>query len=147
MTHRPTHILVPVDGSAGAEHALGVGAMLARVTGARLTTLYVVGATSAETMGMRHMDRDAIDDHLRHAAAPVLDRARATLASEEGLAETGEMVRFGDPADEILGAVQRIGADHVVMGSRGQTALQGLVMGSVSEKVARMAPCPVTIVR
>ena len=147
MTHRPKHILVPVDGSSGAEHALDVGAMLARVTGARLSVLYVVSATSAETMGMRHMDRSAIDDHLRHAAAPVLEKARASLEAEEGLSGVDELVRFGDPADEILGAVRRVGADHVVMGSRGQTALQGLVMGSVSEKVARSAPCPVTIVR
>ncbi|MCZ7600190.1 MAG: universal stress protein [Gammaproteobacteria bacterium] len=48
----------------------------------------------------------------------------------------------GDPADEIVRYVERVGADTVVSGSRGLGKLRGLVLGSVSQKLAQHAPAP-----
>ena len=47
----------------------------------------------------------------------------------------------GDPAPAILDHAREVGADMIVLGSRGLGDLKGLVMGSVSHKVACLAPC------
>lgn len=147
MSITPRHLLVPVDGSERSLHAAAFAASLCAGSEARLTTLYVVPATSAEMMGMRHLTQAEVELHLEKAAAPVLGKVSELLGSFEGLDQHGELVRFGDPADEILTAVQRLGVDHIVMGSRGLSHLEELLLGSVSEKVVRRASCPVTVVR
>lgn len=55
-------------------------------------------------------------------------------------------VRFGDPADEIIGAAFEHEADLIVMGSRGQTGFERLVLGSVARNVLTHAPQSVLIV-
>ena len=56
------------------------------------------------------------------------------------------MVRVGDPAEEILTAAKEIRADLIVMGSHSNRTFWDVVLGSVTEKVAKQAPCPVLIV-
>jgi nucleotide-binding universal stress UspA family protein len=53
----------------------------------------------------------------------------------------------GSPAEEILRAAERHRADLIVMGSKGLTGLDRYLLGSVSRKVARHAPCSVLVVR
>jgi nucleotide-binding universal stress UspA family protein len=54
---------------------------------------------------------------------------------------------FGHPVERIHQLAQQKKADLIVMGSRGLSAWPALLLGSVSEGVARHAPCPVLIVR
>jgi nucleotide-binding universal stress UspA family protein len=58
-----------------------------------------------------------------------------------------KVVRVGVPADEILEYINENGIDLVVIGSHGRSGLMHLLMGSVSEKVVRRAPCAVLIAR
>jgi nucleotide-binding universal stress UspA family protein len=58
-----------------------------------------------------------------------------------------EALAFGHEADEILKAAKRTRADLVVLGSRGLTGLRKFLLGSVSQTVARHAPCSVLVVR
>jgi nucleotide-binding universal stress UspA family protein len=53
----------------------------------------------------------------------------------------------GDPATEIVRLANEDKADLIVMGSHGRSGLSRLLMGSVAEKVLRMAPCPVLTVK
>ena len=55
--------------------------------------------------------------------------------------------RIGHPAAEILAVARDVGADLVIVGSKGATGLTRLVIGSVSEHVAREAGCTVEIAR
>lgn len=55
-------------------------------------------------------------------------------------------IAYGDPADEILNAALVAPYDLIVMGSRGFGPLKGAVLGSVSRKVIRDAPCGVLVV-
>ena len=56
-------------------------------------------------------------------------------------------VAVGHPADTIVRVAQERGADLIVMGTHGRTGLQHVLLGSVAEKVVRLAPCPVLTVR
>jgi nucleotide-binding universal stress UspA family protein len=53
----------------------------------------------------------------------------------------------GNPADAIVRLAQDRQADLIVMGTHGRTGLQHVLLGSVAEKVVRLAPCPVLTVR
>jgi len=53
----------------------------------------------------------------------------------------------GRPAEEIIRAAARTQADLVILGSRGMTGLKGALLGTVSRRVARHAPCSVLVVR
>ena len=57
------------------------------------------------------------------------------------------IIMRGQPADAIVDVARRESVDLVVMGSRGLGALEGALLGSVSEAVADRAPCPVLIAR
>lgn len=52
----------------------------------------------------------------------------------------------GDPKREILGAASDVGADLIVLGSRGLGGFKGLLLGSVSRGVAKAAPCSLLVV-
>jgi len=62
-----------------------------------------------------------------------------------GLWETE--VASGAPADTIVRLARERQADLIVMGTHGCTGLSHVLLGSVAEKVAREAPCPVLIIR
>ena len=55
-------------------------------------------------------------------------------------------VAFGAPAAEVLASVARENYDLIIMGTRGQKGLPRALLGSVAEKVVRLAPCPVLVV-
>ncbi|HUO45666.1 MAG TPA: universal stress protein [Acidimicrobiia bacterium] len=57
------------------------------------------------------------------------------------------MVDSGDPAATIVRLAKEVGADLIVMGSRGLGSVAGLLLGSVSHKVGHAAPCAVLTVR
>lgn len=54
---------------------------------------------------------------------------------------------FGDPGSQIAKHAENIGAGLVVISSHGRTGLTRMVMGSVAERVVRLSPCPVLVLR
>lgn len=87
--------------------------------------------------------RDPVARELRSAHRRIQAHGAALQAS--GVAATALLVA-GTPADKILELAGRLSAHHVVLGSHGHGALHHLLMGSVSERVLRGAPCPVVFV-
>ena len=125
-------IVVGVDGSPASVDALRWAARQAELTGA---------ADYPSTSGMEFGSLDI--DWAGNARAALVDTLHVALG-DNATSITGTVTR-GHPAEVLVAAAQ--GADLLVVGSRGHAALPGRLLGSVSERVAARAPCPVVVVR
>lgn len=137
-------IAVPVDGSDGASRAAVFAARLAAATGKPLRLLYVFPATPMALIGLASMSAEHIKQAEADAAREIFEKARAAIA-DTGVV-SGEQILLGDPANELIGYVNQHPKSLLVMGRRGLSPIQSLLMGSVSEKVARHAHGAVTLV-
>jgi nucleotide-binding universal stress UspA family protein len=135
-------ILYATDGSPAARHALSHARDLAQRYAAELYLVHV----------FRHIEEfgrspyfSELEADRKQAADTVIGQAMAEL---EG---AGVSVHIepceGSPAEAILQVAAVRHCDLIVLGSRGLGTFQGLLLGSVSDRVARHAPCPVLIVR
>lgn len=138
-------LLVAVDFSDHSRVALDWALDLARDLGAKVHVIhaYAIPTTAAMSYGVALPEglwervREAADQRL----AEVLERVRgAGLAGESHLVESS-------PADAISDTAQSIGADLIVMGTRGLSGLKHVLLGSVAERTLRIAPCPVLTVK
>jgi nucleotide-binding universal stress UspA family protein len=137
---RPRNLLVPLDGSLTAVSALAPAAEMARLFGAGLRLFRVVEpapflATSKDDPMFVALERQARDDLARVAVA---------LRHRDLHLET-EVVANEPAATAILAAAEQ--ADLIVMASHGRGRVARFLLGSVTDKVVRGAPCPVLVVR
>lgn len=137
------HILVAYDGSETARRAAELAGRLAREQRppALVRVVVAVDPVSAN-LGEPNFSRLAADRTL--AGQSLMLEARGLLGA--GL-DVHEELLFGPPADEIVGVAEVRGCDLIVMGTRGQGPLQGLLFGSQAQKVIGRAPCPVLVAR
>lgn len=136
-------ILVPIDGSEASHHALERGVELAEPLGARLVVLEVI-----EEFGPLPGKYDAAPegvDRTDWLAAERFAKVRDALTDER--VEWARLVEEGYPADVICTVAEREEADLIVMGHRGLSPVARFLIGSVSDKVVRNAPCSVMVVR
>jgi nucleotide-binding universal stress UspA family protein len=148
MTPTITRILVPMDFSVQSDLALRYAATLASRFGAAVELLHVVedpyvsGAWGFEAYLPNLAE---VQQQLIAEAEGRLAEHRA-MVSGQGVAAVAT-VRSGRPALTIVDYAKALEADLIVMGTHGRTGFSHLVMGSVAERVVRMAPCPVLTVR
>ncbi|MCA9192846.1 MAG: universal stress protein [Planctomycetales bacterium] len=85
-----------------------------------------------------------IDDQQRmeHALANMQEKL-----AEIGLGDIQTDVRFGDPGQVVSDRAEELGAELIVIGSHGRTGLTRFVLGSVAERVTRLAHCPVLVIK
>lgn len=137
-------ILVPVDGSQNALRAVRYALGLAGALGARIRLFYVFPVSSVEIIGMAGMSRDDIEHAAQAAAQRVFDKLHAEIGETD--VKLVDETSIGDPAEEIIRCTED---DHellVILGRRGLSRIQSLLLGSVSEKVVRHAHSPVTVI-
>ena len=143
-------ILVPIDGSDHAEKAVSVAADLAGKYGATLHIITVMDSTELAPAVHRFAEAEHISGAEAQVATYISDRfvERAREIAQEGGAPSIEtFVSMGNVQEKILEYAKKTGADLIVMGSRGLSDLKGLMLGSISHKVANSAPCTVITVR
>ncbi|HET9622024.1 MAG TPA: universal stress protein [Kofleriaceae bacterium] len=140
----PTLILVPTDFSDRATAALDYAVDLAAALGARLCLAHVVSVADTPSEYGLSMTAAMIEKacERQHARLDELSAARAGRATF-----APGVITTGDPRAEIEHVARQVGADLIVMGTRGRRGLPRLVLGSVAETVLRVAPCPVLLVR
>ncbi len=137
-------ILIATDGSTqtkkAVEHAIG----LARLMSAKLYIVYVVDSIAFASIPL-DMRPENIYEGLKKDG---LDAAKvvADAASEKGVdAET--VILEGNPAEEIVDFAKNNEIDLIVLGTLGKSGIERFLLGSVAEKVARMSPITVMIVK
>jgi nucleotide-binding universal stress UspA family protein len=136
-------ILVPLDFSRASMDALKYAVALARKFAATVHLLHVTAPDEAASPGAAH--------NLRRTA-------NAVLSARERLARTHEKhlfpfwsenthIRTGQSFHEICEQAREIDADLIVIGTRGNSGLKRVLLGSTAERVVRFAPCPILVVR
>ncbi|MDH5670720.1 MAG: universal stress protein [Myxococcales bacterium] len=138
-------ILVPVDGSEGSNRAARFAAYLASETGARVTLLHVYDTPTATALGLASLGKDELEATMQRVAKGSFDAAEAEMASFE--IEIGHHTVLGHPAQEVVAYARQHHPQLIVMGTRGRSAVEETLLGSVSDYVVRHAPCPVTVHR
>ena len=140
-----TRILCPTDFSPGAEHAMRRAIQIAKRTDAELVLAHVwhvpAIAFANEQLALSSLRQNAIDDVQRELEA-VVRAASAQLASP-----ATATIRKGVPWTEIVSLLEEQAFDLCVIGTQGRTGLARVLLGSVTEKVVRHAPCSVLVVR
>jgi len=170
-------ILVPVDGSAVSRKAVDFASELAARYDARIILLHILlrqnlaeglhGLSEIERRsggGLEALGKALGDLPLKKAMASarggdsvpreVLDFiAREVVgyaekvARSKGVVNIKTVVEDGDPAKRILETAEKENADTIIMGARGLSDVEGILLGSVSHKISHLASCTVITVR
>jgi nucleotide-binding universal stress UspA family protein len=135
-------ILVPTDFGESSDRALAMAADLAVKFGASLTVLHTYEVPVYGYPGV--VIPADLSDSIRDAAQKHLDRQLTEIRKRIPKAEG--ILSLGIPWREIGGAIERIHADLVVMGTHGRRGVNRMLVGSVTEKIVRTCPVPVLTV-
>ena len=133
-------ILLATDLSSASEKAAEEALELARGLRAELLVVSVIDPTTrGPGPHVARMDQ-------RRAAREVAAQALVVRGRRAGVA-VEFLVWEGEPGPAIIEAAEAEHADILVVGTRGRSRVERMVLGSVSDHVVRHAPCPVLIVR
>jgi nucleotide-binding universal stress UspA family protein len=156
------NILVPTDFSAESHNALEVALQLAKHTGGTVTLLHVLEAPEASSANFSAYGGPVNGSELPNSEGSIdrvfiiklmevtkgrlhaLRTEAETLAPGVPVQDTVEVGRIGDG---ILTAIERHGSDLVVMGAQGHGAMEHFFVGSNTERLIRLASCPVLTVK
>ena len=140
----PAQILVATDGSEEATLAAKTASELAQRSYSELHLVSV----AAEYSSHHDVHKPGSVESLRRRAQEVLDDQVKTIEQSGGkVARKHVRASQRHPSDEIVRVAEEIGADLMVMGSRGLGGVRRALMGSVSDSVVRHAHCSVLVAR
>jgi nucleotide-binding universal stress UspA family protein len=137
--------LIPIDFSEYANQALEYAINLAGKLDACVTLLHVIQALP---LGGVDMGVTLPYTYLQDLEAEIMQSMEACLARVTAAGLEGEIVVVhGVPFHEIVETAKSRKVDLIIIGTHGRTGLQHILLGSVAEKVVRLAPCPVLVAR
>ncbi|HEY4802326.1 MAG TPA: universal stress protein [Paraburkholderia sp.] len=143
-----SRILVALDGSKTASHALDAAIRLALDSGAELQALYVIDLP-VMAYDVPGYDPSIVRDAYIEEGRIICGDAQARMA-QQGAKGTTRSVEVELTAEDVAQCIQRVAADWhadlIVMGTHGRRGVRRLVLGSVAERVLRCATCPVLLV-
>lgn len=146
MTVSYRRLLVPTDFSAQSEQAWMAARALARCLGAEVVLVHVVVEAPLFGESPWNMGRVAeVYESGRQWAEKSLEEW-ASAARAEGLT-VRTVLRTGAPHREIVALAGDEHADMIVIGTHGRGGVDRALLGSVTDRVVRLAPCPVLTVR
>jgi nucleotide-binding universal stress UspA family protein len=140
--------ILATDGSEGALRALGFAVALAAAFDAELELVTVTAGMGLSPDELRDFSRTesvSLAEVLDAQAQQVLERTKSR-ALQLGVRRVRTEAATGDPAETILEIAARDGADAIIVGKRGWGPLRSMLLGSVSQKLASLARCPVIVV-
>lgn len=134
-------MLVAVDESANAMHAVEVAGELARALGAKVALVHAVDVRAAILPDVGIASEEILKS-MREAGRHALELANKRLGFEPAESYLVE----GVVADELIAAAERWGAGLIVVGTHGRSGLSRLLMGSTAENILRHSKVPVLVV-
>lgn len=142
----PTRILATIDGSGVTPDVLGWARTIAAATGAEIHVLHVLDAQTQARARLVSSPTHA--EEMRTTLLEETDEWIEKTLEAAGLDQGAVKTRLviGRPAPEILTAEEELGTGLVILGSRGQGAVQTLLLGSVARKVVHEAESPVFVI-
>lgn len=145
------HILLPTDGSALSNAAVGEGIRFAKSIGAKVTGIcvmpsqhpfYYEGLSPELYMEMQAEQRKELREAAEGFLSVIKKRAR-----EAGVA-CDVIVEMSDhPYEAIVQAAERAGCDLIMMASHGRRGVKAILIGSETQKVLTHSKIPVLVVR
>jgi nucleotide-binding universal stress UspA family protein len=137
MSVLPERILLPTDGSGDAIRATEAASDLARRCGAELHIVHVWH----DVRGFAH---DFVKRELKRQGQEILDEQVERIRASGGEV-TKAYLRKGRTSNEVIALCKEIGADLLVVGSRGLGTVRRILMGSQSEEIVHHAQIPVLV--
>lgn len=137
-----TKILAANDGSMGGRKAFTAAVELARQTSAK------VHMVTVEELPRFPASIDEVaeeKDEANHRFAPVIESARAE-AEAAGVPIETHLVP-GHVADAVIGLIKQLNVDLLVVGFMGHSRLYERIIGSTTDRLVRLAPCGVLVVK
>jgi nucleotide-binding universal stress UspA family protein len=134
-------ILAAYDGSEAAERAFAQAVELARLSGAELLVVAVARPPGVPA----DVEAEAAIQHSEEHLRKRFDRLESDAAAV-GVRPRLDLL-VGRPAEHIVDAAERSGADLIVVGHRSRRLIERLMLGSVAQRVVDRAGCPVLVVK
>ena len=141
----PSRILVPIDFSSSSHNALEAAIELAEQFHAELFLLNVIPEFPTVALP-ESVSESSIIDAAKKEAEGHLAKSKKALETKHVSAKTSVEVGY-DVAGSILDAIDREPIDYVVISTHGRSGWYPSVFGSIAEKVVKLAPCPVLLLR
>lgn len=138
-----TRIVVGIDDSPAATDALRWALEEARLRGATLEVVHTWTFPLATELPGGEVSRLVAD--LERAASEVLDEVVDGIVGVDPGVKVVRRAIEGPPAQILIEAA--VGADLLVVGSRGRGGFAALLLGSVAQQCVHHSPCPVVVVR
>ncbi|HMK45122.1 MAG TPA: universal stress protein [Methanocella sp.] len=138
-----SRILVPTDGSEYSFIAARHAAYLAKCLGSELIILNVVDSGLAFHSGIHYAEGIA---SMERSGRDAVGRVEALCRESDVAAVRGVILR-GDPKTTILNQAEEEKVDLIVMGSVGMSAIERVLIGSISQSVMHHAKCPVLLIK
>lgn len=139
-------VIAPIDGEGNSQAAIDALMGMNWRAGTQIKLLRVVSPADSGTADQEGLSASAVVE-ANAAAKDTLHGITTELRQLLPECEISSEVYPGDPKTLILGVATDWSADLIVMGSRGNTGLELLLHGSVSQEVLNHSPCPVLIVK
>ena len=137
-----TRIIAPTDGTEASLRGLEVAAGLVVRYAAELVVVTAVSVP--DWLARQNMEPGAIESYVEGNAQKVFESA-LSLLRQSGVGAAMRVV-VGPPAESLLAEIERSHADLVVMGRRGRDEPKDLLLGTVSDRVARHVKVPILLV-
>jgi len=135
-----TRILVPIDGSECAYHALDWALDIAEKYDSEIELLTVIPTVAFTLVG-------PTEEELLERAEKLLEETLDIIKKEKLKLKVTTKILVGRPAEKIIETCIDEGFDLIVIGGRGLGRIKEFFLGSVSDRVADAAPCPVVIIK
>lgn len=137
--HPASTILVGLDGSPDSHEAVRWAAGLARSLGAEVVAVHALGM-------LDQLEPDGPLVPTQPHREEIVQRAEGPWTEALAGVDHRVVLHDGSPVDVVLDVATEVGADLIVLGSRGIGGSPALLLGSTSSQVAQRAACPVVIV-